>query len=36
VILIVLMVGTNVGQRMSVWSYDGAQLILSAMGAHGG
>jgi hypothetical protein len=35
-VLMVLIVATNVGLYMSAWSYDGANLILSTLGWHGG
>jgi hypothetical protein len=31
-VLMVLMIGTNVGRWMSVWSYDGARMIVMALG----
>lgn len=34
-VLMVLMIGTNVGRWMSVWSYDGARMIVMALGGHG-
>lgn len=34
-VLMVLMIGTNVGRWMADWSYDGARLIVSALGGHG-
>ena len=34
-VLMVLMVGTNVGRWMSVWSYDGAKLILYTLSGRG-
>src|SRR5208282_1052955 len=34
-VLVVLMMGTNVGHWMSVWSYDGTRLIVGALRGHG-
>ena len=33
-VLTVLMMGTNVGRWMSVWSYDGARLIVDVFRGH--
>jgi Zn-dependent protease len=34
-VLMVLMMGTHVGQWMNVWSYDGARLIVNTFRGHG-
>jgi len=34
-VLLVLMMATNVGRWMSVWSYDGARLIVGTLRGHG-
>jgi hypothetical protein len=34
-VLLVLMMGTHVGQWMSIWSYDGARLIVETFRGHG-
>jgi Zn-dependent protease len=34
-VLMVLMIGTNVGRWMSDWSYEGARFIVTALGGHG-
>ena len=34
-VLMVLMMGTNVGRWMSVWSYDGARFLVGMFSGHG-